>query len=242
MQHHVRCEDKDISRYVLCPGDYDRAKKIADHFSDAYLVTESRGYKVYSGHYGGVFMTSIGTGMGGPQAAIAYEELGNMGADTFIRVGSCGVFQPEDTSGDVVITTGVYRGGGTSLAYLPVEFPAVPTFSVLKELVAAGEALKYRTIVGITRGRDAFYAPPNKELVDLLVQSGMVASEMESDTLFIIGAYRGWRTGAVFVAGSPLGRPRPENAAQLVAAGEARAIEIALKAMLEIAKQDAAAK
>src|SRR4030095_4218785 len=119
MEFHIRCDPKDISRYVFTPGDYARAKKIAAHFKDSYLVTDSRGYLVFSGMHENVFMTVCATGMGGPTVAIAVEELAHMGADTFIRVGSCGVLQEGMTVGDVVIAAGTVRFGGTSRAYLP---------------------------------------------------------------------------------------------------------------------------
>ncbi|HXQ34324.1 MAG TPA: hypothetical protein VN843_09945, partial [Anaerolineales bacterium] len=93
MEWHIQCDPREISRYIFCPGDQKRAKKIADQFDSSHLVTESRGYTVYSGEYKGVFMTVCGTGMGGPAVAIGVEELAHMGGDTFIRVGSCGVFQ-----------------------------------------------------------------------------------------------------------------------------------------------------
>ena len=84
MEFHIRCKPEEISRYVFCPGDHARAKKIADRLDESYLVTDSRGYVVYSGTFDGIHMTACGTGMGGPTVAIALEELANMGADTFI--------------------------------------------------------------------------------------------------------------------------------------------------------------
>lgn len=143
MEWHIKCDAKDISRYIFCPGDQQRARKIADQFDSSRLVTESRGYIVFSGEYRGVFMTVCGTGMGGPAVAIGVEELAHMGGDTFIRVGSCGVFQDGQKPGDVIAASGTVRAGGTSMAYLPPIFPAVPTFSVLRALVEAGSCSRY---------------------------------------------------------------------------------------------------
>lgn len=131
MEFHIKCEPEEVSRYVFCPGSQHRAKRIADHFDDMDLVSSERGIMVYTGTYKGVKMTSCGTGMGGPVVAISIEELANMGADTFIRVGSCGVFQDTQEPGDIIIASGTIRAGGTSRAYLPIEFPAVPTYAVL---------------------------------------------------------------------------------------------------------------
>jgi uridine phosphorylase len=196
-----------IARYVLCPGDHNRARRIADHFEAAELVSSTRGYVVSTGHYEGVKMTAIGTGMGGPSVAIALEELAHMGADTFIRVGSCGVFQEEQTVGDVIIASGAVRAGGTANAYLPPQFPAVPTFSVLDQLARAAHTLGIRVTVGVGVATDAFYAPRTPTTGaqwELFKTAGLVYIEMESDTLFVVGQYRRWRTGAVFTSdGTP---------------------------------------
>src|SRR5262245_11686236 len=118
MEWHIRCDAKDISRYVFCPGDQARARKIAERFENPYLVSDSRGILVMSGKYQGTFMTVCGTGMGGPVVAIALEELAHMGANTFVRVGSCGVFQEGQKPGDVIIASGTFRAGGTANSYL----------------------------------------------------------------------------------------------------------------------------
>lgn len=159
MEFHIRCDPVDISRYVFTPGDHARARRIADAFTEPYLVTDSRGYLVFSGTYEGVFMTVCATGMGGPTVAIALEELAHMGADTFIRVGSCGVFQEGMTVGDIIISTGAVRYGGTSAAYLPLSFPAVPTFEVTRWLIDAARELNIPVYVGQGASGDAFYAP-----------------------------------------------------------------------------------
>jgi uridine phosphorylase len=240
MEWHIRCDPKDISRYVFCPGDPARARKIADQLHDAYLVTESRGYLVFSGTFQGVFMTCCATGMGGPTVAIALEELAHMGADTFIRIGSCGVFQPGQQPGDIVIASGTWRDGGTAGAYLPPAFPAVPTFSVLRALVEAAEGLGLAHTVGVGIAGDAFYAPRSAERGELIKRAGLVSVEMESDTLFVVGAYRGWRTGALYASDGAPGVIKPEWGEADFRRGEAQAIAIALKAMASIAQADAA--
>ena len=159
MEFHVKCEKEDVARYVFCPGDQARAKLIADHFEDVRLVSDNRGIVVYSGYYQGVYMTSCGTGMGGPAVAIALEELAHLGADTFIRVGSCGVFQDYQKPGDIIIATGTFRAGGTSVNYLPLAFPAVPNFKITQKLVEAAETLDIPYTAGVATAGDAFYAP-----------------------------------------------------------------------------------
>jgi uridine phosphorylase len=238
MEFHIRCDPKDIARYVFCPGDHARAKKIADHLDDSYLVTDSRGYAVYSGHYEGVFMTACGTGMGGPVVAIALEELAHMGSDTFIRVGSCGVFQEGQRPGDLIIASGTFRAGGTANVYLPSAFPAVPTFAVLRELVRAAEELDIPHTVGVGIAGDAFYGPRDPQFRQMLVDAGIVSVEMESDTLFVLGAYRGWRTGALYASDGTPTEIKPEWGEEDFRRGEENAILVALCAMHALARTD----
>jgi len=238
MEHHIRCDAEDISRYVFCPGDQARARKIADHFENGRVVTESRGYVVLSGEYDGIFMTVCGTGMGGPAVAIAVEELGRMGARTFIRVGSCGVFQEGQKTGDVIIASGTVRAGGTANAFLPIGFPAVPTFSVLRSLAEAAEALAIPHSVGVGVAGDAFYAPRDPAFFQLALQAGLRFVEMESDTLFIVCQYRGWRSGALFTSDGTAAEVKPERDEPAFRKGEQDAIRVALQAMRALAKTD----
>lgn len=238
MEFHIRAEAKDIARYVFCPGDQARARKIADYLEGAYLVTDSRGYLVFSGKYEGAFMTVIGTGMGGPTVAIALEELAHLGADTFVRVGSCGVFQEGQMPGDVIIASGTYRLGGTANAYLPPGYPAVPTFSVLRALAESAEALQIPYTVGVGVAGDAFYAPRDPGGKAALAAYGLVSVEMESDTLFVVGAYRGWRTGALYASDGTPTEIKPEWGEAAYRQGEQNSIKIGLKAMRAIARAD----
>lgn len=240
MEWHIHCDKKEIARYVFCPGDYARAKKIADQFENPRLVSDSRGYMVYSGMYQGVFMTACGTGMGGPTVAIALEELAHMGADTFIRVGSCGVFQDFQKPGDVIVATGTVRAGGTANAYLPMSFPAVPSFVVLRQLVESAEDLGLPITVGVGIAGDAFYGPrgENEEKTGINKKAGLVFVEMESDTLFIVGMYRGWRTGAIFTSDGTPDQIKPKSGEEDFRKGEMNSILIALHAMRKIAESD----
>ena len=240
MEWHIKCAPDEISRYIFCPGDQQRAKKIADQFETSHLVTESRGYIVYSGEYKGVFMTVCGTGMGGPAVAIGVEELAHMGGDTFIRVGSCGVFQEGQKPGDVIAASGTVRAGGTANAYLPLMFPAVPTFAVLRSLVEAGEELKIPMTIGVGIAGDSFYGPHDIEQSHQMKAAGVVFVEMESDTLFIVGALRGWRTGAIFASDGAPGEIKPDWGEAEFRRGEMDAIKIALQAMWKISQADQA--
>lgn len=164
-QYHVQLEEGDVGRYVILTGDPKRCQKIAEHFEDALPVADSREFTTYTGYLEGEKVSVTSTGIGGPSAAIALEELANVGADTFIRVGTSGGMQLEVKSGDLVIATGAVRMEGTSKEYAPVEFPAVSDFHITNALVEAAENLKIPYHVGVVECKDSFYgqhAPQTK--------------------------------------------------------------------------------
>ncbi|MBC7233888.1 MAG: nucleoside phosphorylase [Chloroflexi bacterium] len=239
MEFHIRCEAKDIARYVFVPGDHERAKKIAAHFDHARLVSDTRGYLVFTGTVDGIPMTVASTGMGGPQAAICFEELGHLGADTFIRVGSCGTLQDDVPCGGVIIPTGVYRGGATGNQYLPPAFPALPNFQVLTALVEAAKRIGIKVHVGIGWTGDAFYVLPEPQLITKLKDARVLSLDMETDTLFIVSSFRGWRAGSILANDGTSKEIKPAWGEELFRKGEEQAIRIALEAMKSIAQADA---
>ena len=135
LQYHIQTGAGDVGRYVLLPGDPKRCAKIAKYFDDPKLIADSREYVTYTGFLDGEKVSVTSTGIGGPSASIAMEELHNCGADTFIRVGTCGGMQLPVKSGDIVIASGAIRMEGTSKEYAPIEFPAarspLPPFELL---------------------------------------------------------------------------------------------------------------
>lgn len=208
-EYHVNLKKGDVGKYVILPGDPKRCAKIAAYFDDAQMVADSREYVTYTGYLDGVKVSVTSTGIGGPSAAIAMEELVNIGADTFIRVGTCGGMQPEVLSGDLVIATGAVRAEGTSREYAPIEYPAVADFGVVNALVKAAENSKLRYHVGVAQCKDSFYGqhdPSSKPaFADLeskweaWKRMGCLASEMESAALFIVAGYRRVRCGSIFL-------------------------------------------
>ena len=157
LQYHLQIKKGDVGRYVILPGDPKRCSKIAQHFDDAKLVADSREYVTYTGYLDGEKVSVTSTGIGGPSASIAMEELVQCGADTFIRVGTCGGMDLDVKGGDIVIATGAIRMEGTSKEYAPIEFPAVADLEVTNALVAAGRELGFTCHPGIVQCKDAFY-------------------------------------------------------------------------------------
>ena len=206
VQYHIRCKEGDVGRYCFLPGDPGRCEAIAQHFDNPVHVGMNREYNIYTGTLLGEKVSVCSTGIGGPSAAIAMEELTAIGADTFIRVGTCGGIDLNVLPGDVVVATGAIRFEHTSFEYAPSEFPSVPDFDVTLALRDASLALGYRTHTGVVQCKDSFYGQhsPEKSPVSYeLLQKweswkrlGVKASEMESAALFVVAAALGVRCGS----------------------------------------------
>ena len=205
---HIACTADDIGRYCILPGDPGRVPAIAAYFDDAKQVAYNREYNVWTGTLLGEKVTACSTGIGGPSASIAMEELHKCGADTFIRTGTCGGIDVNVQSGDIVVATGAVRFEHTSLEYAPLEFPAVADFGLVDCLVRATKALGYPLHTGIVQCKDSFYGqhdPAASPVYYELQQKweswkrlGVKASEMESAALFVVAAALGCRCGSCF--------------------------------------------
>lgn len=209
-QYHINCVEGDVGHYVLLPGDPGRCEAIAQHFDNPVHIGMNREYNVWTGYLLGEKVSVCSTGIGGPSAAIAMEELVKLGAHTFIRVGTCGGIDLDVLPGDVVVATGSIRFEHTSLEYAPIEFPAVANFDVASALKKASEELGYRTHTGVCQCKDSFYgqhSPEKSPVYYELLQKweswkrlGVKASEMESAALYVVAAALGVRCGACFHA------------------------------------------
>ena len=207
-QFHIACAQGDIGRYCILPGDPGRVPAIAALFDDAKQIAYNREFNVWTGTLLGEKVTACSTGIGGPSASIAMEELHKCGADTFIRTGTCGGIALDVQSGDVVVATGAVRYEHTSREYAPIEFPAVADFQVTNALVEATKKLGFPLHTGIVQCKDSFYGqhdPAASPVYYELQQKweswkrlGVLASEMESAALFVVAAALGCRCGSCF--------------------------------------------
>jgi uridine phosphorylase len=208
IQYHLRIKKGDVGRYVILPGDPKRVEKIAAYFDDPVFVADSREFVTYTGTLLGEKVSVTSTGIGGPSASIAMEELAVCGADTFIRMGTCGGIALPVMGGDVVIATGAVRYEGTSREYAPIEFPAVANYDIVRALIEGAEDMKKRYHVGVVQCKDSFYGqhspeimPTSQELLykwEAWKRLGVLASEMESAALFVCAAHLGVRAGSAF--------------------------------------------
>lgn len=208
-QYHTGVGAGDIGKYVIMPGDPKRCAKIAEHFENARLVADVREFVTYTGTLDGVPVSVTSTGIGGPSASIAIDELSKCGAHTFIRIGTCGGMQENVLGGDVVIATGAVRMEGTSREFAPIEYPAVPDFNVTTALVQAADELKVPHHTGVVQCKDSFFGQHEPEIMPVSyelenkwqawLRMGCLASEMESAALFIAGSFLKVRVGSCFL-------------------------------------------
>lgn len=236
---HIRCVPGDVAHTVLLPGDPGRVRRIAAQMDEAHLVAENREYIVYTGTTKGAPVSVCSTGIGGPAASIALEELIKVGAKVFIRVGSAGGRQNHIAIGTPVIITAAHRGEGTSKAYMPPEFPAVADLDVTNALVRAARESGEPYEVGLGFTRDAYYVQ-DQALNQLLKDAGVVAAEQEAALLYVLGSIRHVRVGAIVSTDSNIWlspQPTQEEKEKLYMLGEKKVIAIALRAVQILAEQ-----
>ena len=207
-QYHINVSRGQIGKYCILPGDPGRCEQIASYLDNPVHVGMNREYNIWNGYIDGELVSVCSTGIGGPSTAIAVEELVACGADTLIRIGTCGGINTKVCPGDVVIANGAVRQDGTSHEYAPTAFPAVPESNTLFALARAAKNLGYSNHVGVVQSKDSFYGQHSLARMpianDLLEKweawkrLGVLASEMEASTLFTVGASLGVATGAVF--------------------------------------------
>ena len=208
-QYHIGLKEGDIGEYVILPGDPKRCEKIAEYFDNAELVADRREFTTYTGYLNGVKVSVTSTGIGGPSAAIALEELVKVGGKYFIRVGTCGGMDLDVKSGDLVIATGAIRMEGTSKEYAPIEFPAVANYDIVTSLIQASKKLNMPYHVGVVECKDSFYGQHSPDLMPVSyelnnkwnawLKLGCLASEMESAALFTVGSYLKVKVGSIFL-------------------------------------------
>jgi len=244
VQYHIEVGPDDVADTVLLPGNPERVDKVTGLWDDHEEVAQHREYRTATGSYDGESLSVTSTGIGSPSAAIAVEELARVGADTFIRVGSCGAIQEGMDVGDLVITSGAVRQEGTSKEYVREDYPAAADHEVVSALVAAAERLGYDYHVGITMSADSFYAGQGRPgfegfeaagsdaLVDELREANVKNIEMEAASILTIANVYGLRAGAVCAvyANRVTGEFRTE--------GESRAVECASLAAALLARMD----
>jgi uridine phosphorylase len=248
---HLHIREGDIGRYVLLPGDPGRCEKIAAFFDQPGFIAQNREYVTWTGKLLDEKVSVVSTGIGCPSTAIAVEELIDIGADTFIRVGSSGAMQRSVRMGDVAIVTGAIRDEGTTQHYLPLEFPAVADVDVVTALRESAKNLGVRFHVGISQSKDSFYGEVERTRMPMAehleqrwnawVAGGAICSEMESSALFILSSvYRKRAGGAMLIINdSDLAELSTEDSDKRMAEFDAdRVIRVAVEALKILIRRD----
>lgn len=251
-QFHLKIKKGDIGRYVILPGDPGRVPLIADFLDNAKHVAQNREYNIYTGFLCGEAVSVCSTGIGGPSAAIAVEELIKCGADTFIRVGTSGGINLRVSGGDLLIALAAVRGEGTSREYIPSDYPAVADFEVVSALKAAAVPLSEdedgkRFHIGVVQSKDSFYGEIDPDSMPVsaflkerwagYVKCGCLTSEMEAAAIFSVAIARNVRAGAVLTALWNVERTNAGLPDKRCESSE-RAIKCAIGAIRELIKND----
>ncbi|MFC6865413.1 nucleoside phosphorylase [Halomicroarcula sp. GCM10025817] len=209
VQYHLAVGPGDVADTVLLPGNPERVEKVVEGWDDHDVVGDHREYRTATGTHEGAPLSVTSTGIGSPSAAIAVEELARVGAETLLRVGSCGAIREEASVGDLVITTAAVRQEGTSKEYVREDYPASADHRVVSALVAAAEELGYDYHLGVTCSTDSFYpgqsrpgfdgfeARGSEENLEELRQAGVLNFEMEAAAILTLASIYGLRAGAV---------------------------------------------
>ena len=247
---HIGLEPGEVGRYVFLPGSPERTEKIAAYFDNPKEIAYNREFRTFVGELDGVKVAVTSTGIGGPSAAIAVEELHQCGADTMLRVGTCASTSEKVSLGDVVIPNGAVRMEGVSTHYLPIEYPAVPDFQVVKAVEQAAQKLEFPYNVGVTITKASFYTqttpetkPVGPELVykwQAYEKGGATSTSMDCSVLFCVGASLGIRTSSVMISATNFGE-YSNDADDYPSGWEERAIEVGIEAMKIMIRKDKAA-
>jgi uridine phosphorylase len=249
-QYHLEVTPEDVADAVLLPGNPERVDKVVAFWDDHREVAHHREYRTATGEYEGTPISVTSTGIGSPSAAIAVEELARVGADTFLRVGSCGALDADMAPGDLVITTGAVRQEGTSDAYVREDYPAVADGEVVAALVAAAERLGYDYHTGITMSSDSFYAGQDRpgfggyeaigsdDLIEELRRGNVRNIEMEAAAILTLANLFELRAGAVCTvyANRETGEFRTEGENE---AAETASLAVRLLAEMDRVKREA---
>jgi uridine phosphorylase len=189
-----------IGRYVFIPGSEGRAHEIATHFDNLVIKSHPRGHTLYLGtlncNGNTIDVASVNSGMGCPSTEIILHELFELGAKRFLRVGTAGSLQDFIPIGDLINAQAAVRDENTTVHYVPLEFPAIASLEFASSIMLAAEKihLSQKLHTGIVHCKSSLYArefgagpraSENDAYINLLTKSGVLATDMETSTLFI---------------------------------------------------------
>lgn len=244
---HLGVTKEQVGRYAFLPGSPERAAKIAKHFDDAEEVAFNREYRTFIGTLDGVKVSVTSTGIGGPSTAIAIEELYECGVDTMMRIGTCASLSEKVSKGDILLPRGAVKMEGTSDHYLPIEFPAVPSFELLYPMYQTITELGYTVHTDVSITKSSFHSqtkPDSQPVSETLnrkwneyLRGGATTTSMECSVLFSVTQALGIRGASVLVSATDykvFDNQKPGDSYDL----EERAITAGVESMRRIIQMD----
>lgn len=243
LQPHLQLNDLHGAKYALLPGDPKRIDRVKELLKDSNELAYHREYRTVLGYYQEIPILVTSTGIGGPSAGIAIEELANLGVENFIRIGSSGALQNEIHLGELIIASGAVRDEGTTQAFVKSSFPAIGDHALTSALLKEAEKFNLKTHLGIVRSHDSFYTNHEKETDSYWSKKGILGADMETAALFVLGALRAVKTASILNVVVPAegnleaGINDLVKGGELTAKGEKNQILLALEAIASIEKK-----
>lgn len=197
----------DIAERCILVGDPGRVDLFLERLADARQVSDRRGLRTVTGTFRGTPVTVSAFGMGAPIAVVVLEELAAMGARVALRAGTAMAVAPDLPLGAFVVAEGALRGEATSATYAPLGYPAVADAGLNAALRAMLAARGVPFQSGILASYDGFYselfAPDDARRTAIadrfaaLRHLGLLAADMETSALLVVGRLLGVRTGSL---------------------------------------------
>lgn len=243
LQPHIQLSSDLGIRYAILPGDPARIDRVKAHLDEARELAFNREFRSAAGTYKGVPVLVLSTGIGGASAAIAAEELHNIGVTHAIRIGSAGAYQSDIPIGQLLIACGAVKDDGASNTYAPTAFPAVPSTELMNGCIRAARTQGFSCRVGVVRSHDSFYTDDEMEICRKWSRYGVIGADLETAALFTVGAVRGMKTASIlnnvvlYEADAADAIGDYVDGAELAAAGERAEIITALEALAAAAAE-----
>ena len=195
MSTHIGAAPGQIAETVLLPGDPLRAQWIAETFLDeAECYSTVRNMLGFTGTFAGQRISVQGTGMGHPSLAIyAHELMADYGVRTLVRVGSCGALSDRLAIRSVVLAiTASTDSAMNRVRFEGFDYAPAADFGLLRTAYDLGVERGIEPTVGQVASVDAFYSD-RPDLLQRLVDHGVVAVDMETNMLYTLAARFGAR-------------------------------------------------
>ena len=219
-----------LGPYALIPGPKERAQVLLGALKEPRKNFTFLDYEMHTGSIDGKRVTVGNGGRFAPDTAMTTEILCAAGAESLIRIGSCGSLQDHVKIGELVIITGAIRGEGTTSYYVPRNFSTVAHPDIVRALQQAAESLQVRYHLGRVFTTDALFQE-TPELIQELNEQNVSSIDMVTSTFLTIAQLRRKKAGAILAVSDEClyGKFAFRDPAFLTA--EEKMVEVAQKAL-----------